>query len=501
MLKSISTLAVCLGSLLCSAQQKAPAPLELKNDSLTIIGQYDHYNHQPKDEFVLTVFDWTSSYQKKYATPIDPSGKFSLTVPFPTAGELYLDWGRISEMTIGLPGETIRLYADLDDYKRPADFTDKSREEWFSRKTKTRFDGANAGFHTSVRLFKRELTRRTSREQSEWRNTITSDLVYRDSVMLKLKNDLRFLDEYAQNHPMEPRAKQYLAADLRCEATSGLSQYSYNLREQKKDAFSPDYMETLDSIRTLVQSAGYYSGDYMTMLRDLKSYAYTVASGVKSRNTDSVFQLLVTNPAEKEITYTWDVNRTLETSMPLEPSAIETFEGKVKNPFLRAAIMAKNNALLKLAQDDSMLKDTRLVTSMPEFTTAEEMLAHIAGQYKGKVIYMDIWGTWCAPCRDQMNYVPALKQRLKGKDVVFVYLANNSVEKAWKGAIKQHKLVGDNVVHYNLPREQQGILEKKYLYGGWPTYIIIDKEGKYVTNQAPRPSQPDEAVKAITDLL
>ena len=39
--------------------------------------------------------------------------------------------------------------------------------------------------------------------------------------------------------------------------------------------------------------------------------------------------------------------------------------------------------------------------------------------HKGKVIYIDVWGSWCGPCREEMKHASAIKESLKGKDVVF----------------------------------------------------------------------------------
>ncbi len=93
-------------------------------------------------------------------------------------------------------------------------------------------------------------------------------------------------------HTLEPRTRQFLEADLCYEAAAALSQYSYKLRELKKDAFSPGYLETRDSIRTIAYPNACLCDGYMTMLRDMRSYASTLASKAKTRNVDSVFALL-----------------------------------------------------------------------------------------------------------------------------------------------------------------------------------------------------------------
>ncbi|WP_346318823.1 TlpA disulfide reductase family protein [Chitinophaga sp. YIM B06452] len=475
--------------ILCSCAFKATAQPQLKIDSVTVAGQYSHYTHQPGNVFSVIVYDWTSSYQKKYSAPIDASGKFSIRFPFPVAGDILLDWDRIGEVNGALPGETIRFYADLDEYKNG------------KKPVNTRFEGINANMHAGIMRYRQDVSKFPGEEFYKLRDHVTSSMAFRDSVTGILQRSLRTLDEYAGKRRLDKHSRQFLEADLRYAAVAALSQFSRTLSDSPRDLSGNGYFQTLDSIKALAQSGGFFTGDYMTVLRDIKFHAYMTASKNKTKNIDSVLNPLLDNPVEKELSKTWDLSLKLAASNPLEDSALQAFETKVKNPFLRSEIHARNNELVMLAQDDRLLENTRLITSIPQSASAEEMLAHIASRFKGKVIYMDIWGTWCMPCREQMKYTPVLKQRLKGKDVVFVYLANRSPETAWKNAIKQHAITGDNVVHFNLPAAQQSMIEKKYLYGGFPTYIIIDKEGKFVTNQAPRPSEPDAVVKAISDLL
>ena len=60
---------------------------------------------------------------------------------------------------------------------------------------------------------------------------------------------------------------------------------------------------------------------------------------------------------------------------------------------------------------------------------------------------------------------------------MFIYLANGSPKEAWENVIKSYNLLGDNVVHYNLPDEQQRAVEQFLKVSGYPTYRLIDKEG------------------------
>ena len=66
---------------------------------------------------------------------------------------------------------------------------------------------------------------------------------------------------------------------------------------------------------------------------------------------------------------------------------------------------------------------------LKDITDGKALFEFITAPFRGYVIYVDVWGTWCGPCRDQMGYVPALKKMLEGKPVVYLYFCNNSPSK------------------------------------------------------------------------
>ncbi len=132
---------------------------------------------------------------------------------------------------------------------------------------------------------------------------------------------------------------------------------------------------------------------------------------------------------------------------------------------------------------------------------AAELLQQIIAPYKGKVIYFDFWGTWCGPCKEEMTYMPGIKETMKGKDMVYLYFANNSPEDSWKNVIKEFKLTGPEIVHYNLPDEQQRMLEQYLSIRFFPTYMLIRKNGEIADRQAAPPSQKAALINRMNELL
>jgi thiol-disulfide isomerase/thioredoxin len=112
-------------------------------------------------------------------------------------------------------------------------------------------------------------------------------------------------------------------------------------------------------------------------------------------------------------------------------------------------------------------------------------ISDIFKKYKGKVIYVDFWASWCVPCRAEMPNAAILKDKLKGKNIVFLYFGYNDKEKAWLKAREQLGIQGE---HYLL--NDKMIKEADELFGinGIPHYAIIDKDGRIISKSADRPS-------------
>lgn len=106
----------------------------------------------------------------------------------------------------------------------------------------------------------------------------------------------------------------------------------------------------------------------------------------------------------------------------------------------------------------------------------EALLVDIVGQFKGKVIFIDVWATWCGPCRSAMKEFEPVKEKLLDKDIAFVYLTDQtSPEEAWSNMIPSIK--GE---HYRLKNAQLTSLKQKFGFRGIPSYLIINKKGEVV---------------------
>lgn len=165
------------------------------------------------------------------------------------------------------------------------------------------------------------------------------------------------------------------------------------------------------------------------------------------------------------------------TRQPLPDNAMKLVE-QINLPAARNMVLDLNSKYLALQKKDLSRPDNLKPNDhLKDMSEGEQILRNIIEPYKGKIILLDIWGTWCGPCRAALARSQELYERMKEYDMIFLYLANNSKEKTWKAIIEEYKVSGDNVVHYNLPADQQNAVENFLKVNSWPTYKLIDRDG------------------------
>ncbi len=140
-----------------------------------------------------------------------------------------------------------------------------------------------------------------------------------------------------------------------------------------------------------------------------------------------------------------------------------------------------------MSRDISKSPSLKSAGDVADMSDGEQILRKLIEPYKGKTILLDIWGTWCGPCKEGLKHSQEEYKRLKDYDIVYLYLANSSPDETWKNIIKEYEVLGDNVVHYNLPQDQQQAIEHFIGISGYPTYRLIDGDGNILdVNADPR---------------
>ncbi|HZY39423.1 MAG TPA: TlpA disulfide reductase family protein [Mucilaginibacter sp.] len=147
-------------------------------------------------------------------------------------------------------------------------------------------------------------------------------------------------------------------------------------------------------------------------------------------------------------------------------------------------------------------RDIKLLQLSPTNTSLSDIHNE---NFKGKVVYVDFWGTTCAPCLEEFrNFTKPLKQHYKNQpDLAYLYICGGT-RLMWKQQLQKFDLEGS---HIFLDKTEYAALYHRSVSGAKdtivsiPRYLIIDKQGKIVDKDAPQPSDVDSVEKRLDKYL
>jgi thiol-disulfide isomerase/thioredoxin len=116
--------------------------------------------------------------------------------------------------------------------------------------------------------------------------------------------------------------------------------------------------------------------------------------------------------------------------------------------------------------------------------------------FKGKYVYIDVWATWCGPCIREIPSLQKLEKEFHNNNIEFVSISTDgarrsggsweAAEKKWRDFVKARQMTG-----VQLWSGKDFSFQQAYQINGIPRFILIDPNGKIVSANAPRPSDPN----------
>jgi len=118
---------------------------------------------------------------------------------------------------------------------------------------------------------------------------------------------------------------------------------------------------------------------------------------------------------------------------------------------------------------------------------------------KGKYVYIDVWATWCGPCRAEIPYLQETEKKYHGKNIEFVSVSIDAQKDhdKWKRFVDDKSLGG---IQLMADRDWKSDFVTAYSINGIPRFILVDPDGNVVDADAPRPSNAALA-KKLDELL
>ena len=183
----------------------------------------------------------------------------------------------------------------------------------------------------------------------------------------------------------------------------------------------------------------------------------------------------------------------------MSSNILDTLRTMICNAAFMDKVKEQSDRYLAIENRDFDKLVMKSAVGLKDMTEGEALLKKILEPYKGKFVLLDIWGTWCTPCKNALSHSTEEYARLKDYDIVFLYLANRSPQESWENVIKEYNVTGDNVAHYNLPEAQQSAIERYLDVHAFPTYKLFNRKGELLNVEVDA-RQLDSLVKLLDSM-
>ncbi|PKQ63926.1 hypothetical protein BZG02_07905 [Labilibaculum filiforme] len=127
----------------------------------------------------------------------------------------------------------------------------------------------------------------------------------------------------------------------------------------------------------------------------------------------------------------------------------------------------------------------------PQFTLVDiDGIEVSIADFKGSMVMMDCWATWCAPCIEGLPKFNKLKEKYKGKNIVFLTVSIDDNVKAWKKKVQKNSddILGGIQLNTS---QNENTFKKDFRVQGIPHYILIGADGRIIKRSAPHPGSEE----------
>jgi peroxiredoxin len=147
-------------------------------------------------------------------------------------------------------------------------------------------------------------------------------------------------------------------------------------------------------------------------------------------------------------------------------------------------------------------QQTRLATRSG-YPAPDFLLPDLAGRqyrlsdFRGKVVFLNVWATWCPPCRDEMPSMEKLHRSLAGKEFVMLAVSEDA-----QGREAVEPFVRQLGLTFPILLDPDGFIPKRYGITGYPETFIIDRSGRIIQHLiGPEDWASNQAVHYFNQLI
>ena len=215
---------------------------------------------------------------------------------------------------------------------------------------------------------------------------------------------------------------------------------------------------------------GTYYNEQAEKIAESESIPHDVAlmKAIGTATNDSIKNTLLYKKAQFGVTYTSD---------------IEAYY----TAFMEASTNQKHKDAI--TENYTILRTTSKGKPSPKFVDYKNNAGGTTSldDLKGKYVYIDVWATWCAPCKAEIPFLKEVEQKYHDKNIEFVSISIDSSKDhdKWKKMVADMELGGIQLMADN---DFKSKFVEEYFIKGIPKFILLDPDGIIINPNAPRPS-------------
>ena len=451
----------------------APLPiLEIKKAKAIFSGKILEYRPEMKMKLNYYYMDVLSGEYIEGTIDVDPNGSFSKEFDLISPTTLNMRLGETMLRAFLVPGENLSATYNLREIFRKDSRVRKDKKSYGKP---AYFSGYLAAYNEEKAM--NEFYSETSYEQLMTEIVGMTPEQFKEYVLNEYKQKLDSLERtrFSANYKHVIKTdlelsviQSLLTADDRLKQAYVISNKLDNDAARKykintKIAFPEGYFDCLKDLEGLKSPFVFYTSGYNYTLMFLhwlfpdKQIPNTVYTDLTNKSIDELVK----------------VQRMAIQINEFSPLTEEQFREltALSNPVYLQELTGRNDALL--AKLEANRQKTGYKVNEAGEVANEDLFYSMTSKFKGKVLLVDIWATWCGPCRMAMKEMLPMKEALAGKDVVYIYITGEtSPLKTWENMIPD--IHGE---HFRVTNEQWNFLYKELKIGGVPTYFILDRKG------------------------
>lgn len=410
------------------------------------------------------------------------NGNFTFNLMLDEPRMYSISYGRRSGLIYVIPGDQLSLSTSANQFSQVMNFTgDRAVENQYLTE---KADKDRKARSMKVKLYKmeeQEFIEATDKDKEAKMLTLENFKLQNEIdpfFAFLMKSEIEY--EWANDRLIYPRYHGFYTQNENFQPSPVYYDFERAIdRNDPAKLWSPNFTSFISN----------YSDWQVTKLIE-KDESFALKDNGRSLAKFNVIADAFTNEEIKEyLMYT-----TLKTHIKYEgangtPELIKLFEERSAN----------QNFKNDIQNDYAIWRGLESGNQAPTFAYADiDGQVHDMASYKGKYIYVDIWATWCGPCKREIPHLEALQEEYKDNDkILFTSVSIDKDKSAWERMVKDQNMKG---LQLFAEGEWRSSIVRDYKISGIPRFLLIDDQGKIVSANAARPSS-DRIKAQLASLL